>query len=53
MLSLLSICLYLKIDLRVSLLFASLAAAQSVKSIGNSKIINKEELIKTLFHLMK
>lgn len=53
MLSIISVCLYLKMDIQTSLFLASLAAAQSIKSIGNSKKVNKEELIKNLFHLMK
>ena len=52
MLSLISICLYLKINIKTSLFIASLGAAQSVQSIGNSKKINKQLLIKTLFHLL-
>ena len=53
MLSILSVCLFQKFESDISLLLASLAAAQSIKSIGNSKKVNKEELLKTLFHLMK
>jgi rfaE bifunctional protein kinase chain/domain/rfaE bifunctional protein nucleotidyltransferase chain/domain len=53
MLAILSLCLYSKLDENLSLFLASLAAAQSIKNIGNSKKVNKEELLKTLFHLMK
>ena len=53
MLALLSICFFSKIDEYVSLLLASLVAAQSIKTIGNRVPINKSELLKTLSHLMK
>ncbi len=53
MLAILALCLYSKIDENLSLLLASLAAAQSIKTIGNSKKVSKDELLKTLFHLMK
>tara|TARA_Y100000590_G_scaffold455692_1_gene604833 strand:- start:1315 stop:2829 length:1515 start_codon:yes stop_codon:yes gene_type:complete len=53
LLALLSACLCSKIDETVSLLIASLAAAQSVETIGNSVPVDKSRLLKTLFHLMK
>lgn len=53
LLAILSACMYAKIDENLSLLIASLAAAQSVKNIGNSKKVSKVELVKTLLHLIK
>jgi rfaE bifunctional protein kinase chain/domain/rfaE bifunctional protein nucleotidyltransferase chain/domain len=53
LLALLSVCLYSKIDDVLSLFIASLAAAQSVESIGNSKPVNKVKLLKTIFHSLK
>jgi len=53
LLALLSVCLYSKIDDVLSLFIASLAAAQSVESIGNSKPVNKVELLKTISHSLK
>lgn len=53
MFAMLSLCLKLKFSPDLSLLLGSLAAAQSVSNIGNSKITSRVELIKTLFHLMK
>ena len=53
LLALLSVCLYSKIDDDLSLFIASLAAAQSVESIGNSKPVNKVTLLKTISHFLK
>jgi len=53
LLALLSVCLYTKIDDDLSLFIASLAAAQSVESIGNSKPVNKVTLLKTISHFLK
>ncbi len=53
LLALLSLCLYSEIDDDLSLFIASLAAAQSVESIGNSKPVNKVTLLKTISHFLK
>ena len=53
LLALLSVCLYSKIEDDLSLLIASIAAAQSVESIGNSSPVNKIKLLKTIFHFLK
>ena len=53
LLALLSVCLYTKIDEDLSLFIASLAAAQSVESIGNSKPVNKVTLLKTISHFIR
>ena len=52
MLSILSICLYKKIDPDLSLLISSFCAAQSVKSIGNKFSIDKSILLKDLQHYL-
>jgi len=53
LLALLSVCLYSKIDDDLSLFIASLAAAQSVETIGNSKPVSKVTLLKTISHFLK
>ena len=53
LLALLSVCLYNKIDEELGLFIASLAAAQSVESISNSKPVNKVKLLKTISHSLK
>ena len=53
MLALLSISLRAGYDERFSLFLGSLAAAQSVESIGNSKSINMYEIVKTIQHAIK
>ena len=52
MLSLMALCLYNKIDLDLTLLISSLAASQSVNTIGNKKSINKSMLLKELEHIL-
>jgi hypothetical protein len=52
-LALLSICLYSKINDDLALFIGSLAAAQSVETIGNSQPVNKVTLLKTISHLLK
>ena len=52
MLSILSICLYKKIDPDLSLLISSFCAAQSVKSIGNKFSVDKSILLKDLQHYL-
>jgi len=53
MLALLSCCLYNKIDLDLSLLIGSLAAAQIVETVGNSQAVNKVQLLKALQSMAK
>ena len=53
LLALLSVSLYSKIEDDLSLFIASIAAAQSVESIGNSKPVSKAKLLKTISHLLK
>lgn len=53
MLSLVSPCLKLNLHSELALLISSLAAAQSVESIGNKNSINKLKLLKTLENLVK
>lgn len=53
LLSLLSVCLFTGIEEDLALMIASIAAAQSVESIGNSSPINKINLLKTISHFLK
>ena len=53
MLSLMSLALFVKFNEDSSLLTGSLAAAQSVETIGNKKSINKISLMKSLKYLLK
>jgi rfaE bifunctional protein kinase chain/domain/rfaE bifunctional protein nucleotidyltransferase chain/domain len=53
LLALLSVCLFNKIDDELALFIASLAAAQSVESVGNSKNVSKTLLLKTISHFLK
>ena len=53
MLSILSICLKNKIPNDLSLFISSIAAAESVESIGNSKSINRINLLKRIEHMLK
>lgn len=53
LLALLSVCLYSNFDENLSLFIGSLAAAQSVETIGNSKSVNKILLLKTISHFLK
>jgi sugar/nucleoside kinase (ribokinase family) len=53
LLALLSVSLYSKIEDDLSLFIASIAAAQSVESIGNSSPVNKAKLLKTISHFLK
>jgi rfaE bifunctional protein kinase chain/domain/rfaE bifunctional protein nucleotidyltransferase chain/domain len=52
MLSILAICLYKKIDINLALLISSLAAAQSVRTMGNKFSISKNTLLKELEHFL-
>jgi len=53
MLSMGALCLNSKLNKDLSLLIASLAAAQSVETIGNKKSVNKVQILKTVENLMK
>ena len=53
LLALLSVCLYSNIEDDLSLFIASLAAAQSVESVGNSKHVSRILLLKTISHFLK
>ena len=53
MLALLSISLHKGYDKNISLFIGSLAAAQSVESIGTGKAVNKKQMLKTIQHLLK
>ena len=53
MLALLSCSLKVGLDPNLSLFIGSLAAGQSVETIGNSVPVNKTKLLKTLAHTMK
>ena len=52
-LALLSISLYCKFDSDFSLFLASISAAQSVETLGNSVPVSKVILLKTIAHLLK
>ena len=53
LLALLSVCLYCNFDEKLSLFIGSLAAAQSVETVGNSVPVSKIKLLKTISHLLK
>ncbi|MDC1296604.1 PfkB family carbohydrate kinase [Alphaproteobacteria bacterium] len=53
MLAFYSICLKNKLNNNLSLLLSSLAAAQSVETIGNSQYVSKVKILKDLQHLLK
>jgi len=53
LLALLSVSLYNNFDEGLALFIGSLAAAQSVESIGNSKPVSKAKLLKTISHILK
>ena len=53
LLALLSVCLYSNFDEKLSLFIGSLAAAQSVETIGNSEPVSKTKLLKIIAHLLK
>jgi len=53
MLALLSCCLRIGFDADLSLFIGSLAAAQSVETIGNSIPVNKVQLLKSFSHAIK
>ena len=53
MLALISASLQSGCNEKISLLIGSLAAAQSVETVGNSKSVSKKTLLKTLQHILK
>ena len=53
MLAILSICLRRGFEQNFSLLLGSLAAAQSVETIGNNIPVEKNKILKTIQHLIK
>ena len=53
MLSIIAILLKLRFDKTYSLLVGSLAASQSVGSMGNKNLINKIKLVKAIDHTLK
>ena len=53
MLSLIGPCLKSKINGHTALLISSLAAAQSVETIGNKYTISKLKILKTLENILK
>jgi rfaE bifunctional protein kinase chain/domain/rfaE bifunctional protein nucleotidyltransferase chain/domain len=53
LLALLSVCLHSKFDEKLALFIGSLAAAQSVETVGNSVPVSKIKLLKTISHLLK
>ena len=52
MLAIMSIFLFNKVDLNLSLLISSFCAAQSVKTLGNKESIDKNILLKDLEHYL-
>ena len=53
MLSVVALCLKNGFDRELALLIASLAAAQSVETIGNKETVNKMQILKTLENFFK
>jgi len=53
MLSILALCMKFNLDKELSLLTASLAAAQSVENFGNKVSINKIKILKSIEHILK
>jgi len=53
MLSIIALCLSLKLSKELSLLIASLAGAQSVKTIGNKESLSKPLILKALESILK
>ena len=53
MLSIVALCLKCGFDRDLALIIASLAAAQSVETIGNKESINKTQILKTLENILK
>lgn len=53
LLGIFSICKFSKLPDDVSLFFSSLCAAAQVEIINNEKFLNKSELLKNIYHLLK
>ncbi len=53
MLAIISLCLRVNIPEDLALFFGSLAGATAVENIGNSKFINKNELLRQAEYLLK
>ena len=53
MLALISLCLKIKMPEELALFIGSLAGATAVENIGNSKFINKNELLRQIEYLIK
>ena len=53
MLSIISLCLKSGFIAELALLTGSLAAAQSVETIGNKDVVSKTKILKTYEHLLK
>ena len=53
MLSIIALSLKCGLKKELALLIASLAAAQSVKTIGNKEAINKNQIVKSLQNIIK
>ena len=53
MLSIIALCLKSGFSKDLALLIASLAGAQSVKTIGNKVSISKTQMLKSLEHILK
>jgi rfaE bifunctional protein kinase chain/domain/rfaE bifunctional protein nucleotidyltransferase chain/domain len=53
LLALISVCLFSDFDEKLSLFIGSLAAAQSVETVGNSVPVSKTKLLKIISHLLK
>ena len=53
MLAIISLCLRIKMPEDLALFLGSLAGATAVENIGNSKFINKNELLRQVEHLIK
>ena len=53
MLSLIALLLKLQLDKTYTLLIGSLAASQSVSTMGNKSLIDKLKLIKAIEHTLK
>jgi len=53
LLAILSVCLYNNLDEKLALFIGSLAAAQSVETVGNSVPVSQTRLLKTISHLLK
>ena len=53
MLSIIALCLKNELSKELTLLIGSLAAAQSVESIGNKESVNKIKILKSIENILK